>query len=50
VAAGRALGEVAAIDLAPTFTTLLGVGPPAQATGQPIAKALGNGAESTPAE
>ena len=33
VAGGRTLGEVAAIDLAPTFTTLLGLDPPAQADG-----------------
>jgi hypothetical protein len=40
VARGRTLGEVAVVDLAPTFTTLLGVRPPAQAAGKPLPRAL----------
>ena len=40
VAEGAALGEVTAEDVAPTLAALLGLGPPAQATGQVVRNAL----------
>ncbi len=40
VAGGRSLGDVAIIDLAPTFARLLGLPPPAQVSGKLIERAL----------
>jgi hypothetical protein len=40
VAGGQSLGPVAAVDIAPTLATLLGLDPPAGAEGRPIAPAL----------
>ncbi len=40
VAGGRRLGDVAAVDVAPTLAALLGLPRPAQAAGEPITRAL----------
>ena len=43
VSAGADLGLIRQIDIAPTLCALLGIGPPAQATGQVIDAALARG-------
>jgi hypothetical protein len=40
VAAGRSLGDVAMVDVAPTLARLLGLGAPRQAQGTPIPRVL----------
>jgi hypothetical protein len=40
VAGGRGLGEVPAVDLAPTLARLLGLAPLEQAQGRPVERAL----------
>jgi hypothetical protein len=40
VAAGRSLGDIQAVDVAPTFARLLGLHPPEQAQGRPVERAL----------
>jgi len=43
VAAGARLGTIRQIDVAPTLCALLGISPPAQATGRVLPEALGRG-------
>jgi predicted AlkP superfamily phosphohydrolase/phosphomutase len=43
VAAGAKLGTIRQIDIAPTLCALLGISPPAQATGTVLREALGRG-------
>ena len=55
IAKGADLGPIRQVDVAPTLSALLGIGPPAQATGAPLCDALSRfgsapGVESAPNE
>jgi predicted AlkP superfamily phosphohydrolase/phosphomutase len=49
VAPGAKLGTIRQIDIAPTLCALLGISPPAQATGRVLSEALGRGPLPPPA-